>query len=103
MDIVVHPRVQKYIEKSGEKERFVQSLKLLSADPYNSRSGVDIKNAVQSEPIPLIFHLSQEMKKLKGKRHDMYRLRVGPHRFEYIVEDEKIWVDDAFYRERGYR
>ena len=49
MDVVIHPRVQKYIEKSGEKERIVQSLKLLSADPYSPRSGVDIKNADQSK------------------------------------------------------
>ncbi len=84
MEIVIHPRVQKYINNSGEKERLKKHLKKLSEDPYNSRSGVDIK-------------------KLKGKKHDMYRLRVGEHRFEYFVEEGKIWVDEAFKRGRGYK
>ncbi|MFW6176226.1 MAG: type II toxin-antitoxin system RelE/ParE family toxin [Thermoplasmatota archaeon] len=84
MEIVIRPRVQKYINNSGEKERLVKHLKKLSEDHYNSRSGVD-------------------KKKLKGKKHVMYRLRVGEHRFEYFVEEEKIWVDEAFKRGRGYR
>jgi mRNA-degrading endonuclease RelE of RelBE toxin-antitoxin system len=53
-------------------------------DPYNSRSGVDIK-------------------RLQGRKHDMYRLRVGPHRFEYFVEEGKIWIDEGFTRGKGYR
>ncbi len=81
---MLHPRVKKYIDESGEKERLLEHIKKLADDPYNFRSGVDIK-------------------KLKGKRHDMYRLRVGDHRFEYFIDEEKIWIDDAFHRERGYR
>ncbi len=84
MEVVIHPRVQKYLENTGEKERLVKHLKRLADDPYNSRSGADIK-------------------KLKGKKHDMYRLRVGDHRFEYFVEEEKVWIDEAFRRGRGYR
>ena len=81
---MVHPRVKKYLCESGEKQRLIIQLKKLAEDPYHSRSGVDIK-------------------KLQGKTHDMYRLKVGDHRFEYFVEEEKIWVDNAFRRERGYR
>ena len=81
---MIHPRVQRYINESGEKERLIEHIKRLIDDPYNSRSGVDIK-------------------KLKGKKHDMYRLRVGDHRFEYFIDDGKVWVDNAFKRERGYK
>jgi len=85
MEVVIHPRVKKYLENdTDEKERLVKHLKKLADDPYTSRSGVDIK-------------------KLKGKTHDMYRLRVGEHRFEYFIEEGKIWVDEAFRRGRGYR
>ena len=84
MEVVVHPRVKKYIRGSGEKERLIEHLKDLAEDPYGSRSGVDIK-------------------RLRGRSHDMFRLRVGEHRFEYFVEDGKIWVDEAFGRGWGYR
>lgn len=84
MKIVVHPRVRKYINESGEKERIVKNLEKFADDPYISSSGVDIKL-------------------LKGKKHDMYRLRVGDHRFEYFIEEGNVWIDDAFLRGRGYR
>ena len=84
MNIVVHPRVRSYLNESGEKERLVGHLKQLAEDPFNSRSGVD-------------------KKKLKGKKHHMYRLRVGEHRFEYFVEEDVVWVDNAFKRGWGYR
>ncbi len=84
MEIMLHPRVKKYLEDCAEKEKVIEHIGRLAGDPYNTRSGVDIK-------------------KLKGKRHDMYRLRVGEHRVEYFVEENKIWIDDVFYRGRGYR
>ena len=84
MDIMIHPRVRKYIHESGEKERIIPVLERLVHDPCTASSGMDIK-------------------KLKGKKHDMYRLRIGDHRFEYFVEDGKIWIDNAFLRGRGYR
>ena len=83
MQVMMHPRVQKYLEDSGAKDRIIKHLEKLADDPYNSRSGVDIR-------------------KLKGKKHDMYRLRVGEHRFEYFVDDGKIWIDNAFRRGKGY-
>ena len=69
---------------SGEKDRIIEHLQRLTDDPYNSRIGMDVK-------------------KMKGKKHDMYRLRVGDHRFEYFVENEKVWIDGSFKRGRGYR
>lgn len=84
MEIRVHPRVKKYLDKSGEKEKLKEHLRRLTEDPYNSRSGVDIK-------------------KLRGKNHYLYRLRVGDHRFEYFVEEDTVWIERAFKRERGYR
>ena len=80
---MIHPWVQKYLDDSGAKERLQNHLEKLVDDPYNSRSGVDIR-------------------KLKGKKHDMYRLRVGDHRFEYFVDEGKVWIDNAFKRGRGY-
>lgn len=81
---MIHPRVQKYINESSEKKRLISHLKKIASDPFNSRSGVDIK-------------------KLRGNKHDMYRLRVGDHRFEYFVDEDKVWIDNAFKRERGYK
>lgn len=84
MEIRVHPRVKKYLDKSDEKERLKEHLKELMNDPYTSRSGVDIK-------------------KLRGKKHDIYRLRVGDHRFEYFVEEGIVWIERAFKRGKEYQ
>jgi mRNA-degrading endonuclease RelE of RelBE toxin-antitoxin system len=84
MEIRIHPRVKKYILESGQKESLILHLKELGKDPYQSRSGVNIK-------------------KLQGKYHDMYRLKVGHHRFEYFIDEGIIWVDQAFLRKKGYR
>jgi len=84
MEIRVHPRVKKYLDESGEKERLKEHLRKLADDPFTPRKGADIK-------------------KLKGKRHDLYRLRVGPHRFEYFVEDDIIWIERAFLRGKDHQ
>lgn len=84
MEIMVHPRVKKYIQGTGEKERIKESLRKLADDPYNKLGGLDIR-------------------KMRGKEHDMFRLRVGDHRFEYFIEDDRIWIDEGFRRGRGYR
>jgi mRNA-degrading endonuclease RelE of RelBE toxin-antitoxin system len=68
MEVRVHPQVKRYLGDSGEKERLKEGLRKLGVDPFTSRSGAEIK-------------------RLKGKFHDLYRLRVGEHRFEYFVED----------------
>lgn len=84
MEVRVHPDVKEYLDESGEKDRLKEALSRLAEDPYNPRSGADIK-------------------KLRGKKHDLYRLRVGNHRFEYFVEEDVVWVQSAFRRGRGYR
>ncbi len=84
MEVRIHPRVVDYIEEVGEKDRIKEKLENLEENPYKSRSGADIK-------------------KLKGKENEMYRLRIGPHRFEYFVEEGIVWVENAFRREKGYR
>ena len=71
MEVRVHPHVKRYLDDSGEKERIKESMKKLGEDSFTTRSGADIK-------------------RLKGKSHDLYRLRVGEHRFEYFVEDEIV-------------
>lgn len=83
MEVRVHPLVKRYLDDSGEKERIKEGLRKLGEDPFTSRSGVDIK-------------------RLKGKSHDLYRLRVGEHRFERFVEDGVVWVQRAFRRGKGY-
>lgn len=70
--------------KVGKKKELKKHLKKLVEDPYHSKSKVDIK-------------------KLKGKKHDMYRLKLGDFRFEYFIDEGKVWIDNAFKRERGYR
>ncbi len=86
MEVKIHPRVRGYLQELPEKERgkIKRRLRDLGSDPYKARSGLDIK-------------------KLRGKKHDMYRLRVGEHRFEYFVEEKTVWIDEAFRRGRGYR
>ncbi|MEA3458896.1 MAG: type II toxin-antitoxin system RelE/ParE family toxin [Candidatus Thermoplasmatota archaeon] len=84
MEVMIHPRVKKYLNESGEKQRLIKHIKKLADDPYHSRSKVDIK-------------------KLKGKGHDMYRLKMSDHRFEYFIDEEKVWIDNAFKRGKGYR
>jgi len=83
MQVQVHPRVKKYLDECQDKMRLKEGLAKLGEDPFTSRSGLDIK-------------------KLKGKTHEVYRLRIGEHRFEYFVDDGMVWVQNAFRRERGY-
>ena len=86
MEVRLHPDVRSYLDElqGSDTERCEDSLKMLGEDPYRSRPKCDIK-------------------KLKGKDKEMYRLRVGDHRFEYFVEEDKVWVVEAFRRGRGYR
>ncbi len=68
-EVRLHPNVAGFLDSLPDKERkrCVESLSSLESDPFRARSGTDIK-------------------KLKGKLHDLYRLRVGDLRFEYFIE-----------------
>ena len=82
--VQLHPDVIKYLDSlSGkERKRCYVSLKKLSEDPYRSRSGCDIK-------------------KISGKE-EFYRLRVGGHRFLYVVQENEVLIEEAFKREKDY-
>ena len=82
--ILLHPDVIKYLDSISEKSRkkCYQILKKLSDDPFKSRSGCDIK-------------------KMSGKKI-YYRLRVGDHRFLYVVHNKSVLVEEGFKREKGY-
>jgi len=84
-DIRLHPNVDKFLDNLNESERArcLQNLDTLKENPFISRSGTDIK-------------------KLKGKLHDLYRLRIGDFRFEYFVESNTIWIVRGFRRGKDY-
>lgn len=82
--VFLHPDVVKYLDSLSESERrkCYRSLKELSYDPLKPRTGCDIK-------------------KMSG-RADFYRLRVGSHRFLYVIRENEILVEEGFKREKGY-
>ena len=84
-EVRLHPAVIKFLDslQKSQNEHCRAALKELESDPYTPRSGADIK-------------------KLKGKLHALYRLRVGIYRFEYFVEEPIVWVVRAFARGKGY-
>ena len=84
-EVRLHPSVIKFLDslQETESERCRAVLKSLGRDPFTTRSGTDIK-------------------KLKGKKHALYRLRIGSYRFEYFVEASVVWVVKTFTREIGY-
>ena len=84
-EVKLHPTVMKFLDSlhDNERKKCVANLNSLKDDPFDPRSGTDVK-------------------KLKGKFHTLYRLRSGDLRFEYFVEENIIWVVRAFRRGRGY-
>ena len=65
-------------------KRIKKGLKELEKDPFNPRSGADIK------PV-------------KDTDHQKHRIRVGEYRLIYRVEGTKIKMVELFLRGRGYR
>ena len=82
--VFLHPDVEKYLDSLSESERkrCYKGLKRLSEDPFKSRPGCDVKKMTEKRPF--------------------YRLRVGNHRFLYVIEDKEVLVEEAFKREKGY-
>lgn len=68
------------------RQRVRDGLEALAEDPYEARSGADIRPLENTEP----------------RKH---RLRVGPWRVIHRIEDESdaVKVLDGFRRGRGYR
>ncbi|MFB6209709.1 MAG: type II toxin-antitoxin system RelE/ParE family toxin [Candidatus Nanohaloarchaea archaeon] len=85
MEVRLHPDVRQYLDElqASDTERCEESLEKLGEDTYRSGPRCDIK-------------------KLKGKDREMYRLRVGDHRFEYFIDDDKVWIVEAFRRGRHH-
>lgn len=82
--VFLHQDVERYLDSllRSERERCYVSLKRLSEDPFQSRSGSDIR-------------------KMTGTT-SYYRLRVGNHRFLYIVRGDEVLIEEAFQRGSGY-
>jgi mRNA interferase RelE/StbE len=74
---------QFYSFERSLQERIRSSIKTLEDDPYNVRSGTDIK-------------------KLSGTKPPKYRLRVGGYRIIYTVENNAVKVIEVFKRGKGY-
>jgi len=83
--VLLHPGVAKFLDSpvDGERRRCYEALKKLGEDPFQSRAGCDIR-------------------KMHGRKV-FYRLRVGEHRFLYLVEEGEVLVEEAFKRGRGYQ
>jgi mRNA-degrading endonuclease RelE of RelBE toxin-antitoxin system len=83
--VLLHPDAVKYLDSLTEKERArcYGGLKCLEEDPYTPRPKCDVR-------------------KLRGERKTAYRLRVGDHRFTYVVKEDHVYVEEAFRRGRGY-
>ena len=83
--VFLHSDVTKYLDslEDTERRRCYDSLKRLEEDPYIHRSGCAIK-------------------KLMGKRKTAYRLRIGDHRFLYVIKSKEVFVEEAFRRGKGY-
>ena len=84
-EVRLHPRVIDFLDSLQTKERDLctTSLKTLKENPFEPRPGTDIK-------------------KLQGKLHTLYRLRVGELRFEYFIKENIVWVVKSFRRGQGY-
>lgn len=84
-EVRLHPKAINFLDSLQEKERkrCIASLNTLKENPFEPRPGTDIK-------------------KLKGKLHTLYRLRVGDYRFEYFIENSIVWIVKAFIRGVGY-
>jgi mRNA-degrading endonuclease RelE of RelBE toxin-antitoxin system len=68
---------------SDSQERIRTALEGLSEDPFHSRSGVDIKPLIHTQP-------------------KKYRLRIGELRIVYYVKSNTILLIDLFHRGQGY-
>lgn len=87
-EVKLHAEVVKFIKKldAETQKRVKDKLRSLESDPWRSRPGADIK----------------KLSGTKG-RQDLYRLKIGNYRFVYAIEENVVWITDAFVRERGYR
>ena len=79
--VAISPQARKYMKSLDENEAgMIKShINELRQDPYTPRPQCDIL-------------------KQKGKRPQLYRLRVGRHRAEYFIEEDTIFISKMFPR-----
>ena len=84
-EVLLHPDVERYLDSLSktERKRCYNGLKKLMDDPLKSRSGCDIRKMIGRKP--------------------HYRLRVGDHRFLYVIQEDEGLVEEAFRRGKEYR
>jgi len=86
--ILISTTFQKQLERLDDQleKRVKESLEELEEDPYEPRSGADIK-------------------KLSGTEQTKYTLRIGDYRVIYTVDgsDKAVKVIEGLKRGKGYR
>jgi mRNA interferase RelE/StbE len=70
--------------EKAHRDRIVQGLKVLAADPFRQRPKADIRA-------------------LEGTDPKKYRLRIGGYRAVYAVVGSEVKIIEVFTRGRGYR
>ena len=85
-EVVVSESAIKQIRKLEQQtiNRIRKQLQVLKEDPFQKRSGADIK-------------------KLKGFRNpELYRLRIGDYRLVYVVIGDTVKITEVFHKGKGY-
>ena len=70
---------------SKQMNRIKKGLKQLEDDPFQKRSGADIKKLVTPSDPPL------------------FRLRIGNYRAIYFVVEQEVRVTEIIHRSKGYK
>ncbi|MGY5853709.1 MAG: type II toxin-antitoxin system RelE/ParE family toxin [Candidatus Thorarchaeota archaeon] len=68
-----------------QKQRVKDALMSLESDPFQRRSGVDIKKLVTPDDSPL------------------FRLRIGDYRAIYFISKLEVKVTEIIHRSKGYK
>ena len=68
-----------------QKDRIKASLDQLEQEPFQRRSGADIKKLITYDEPPL------------------YRLRIGDYRAVYSIMDHDVRVTEIIHRSKGYK
>ncbi len=84
-EVIVSKTFQKqfYSLSNDEQKRIRLGLIVLEEDPFNTRSGADIKSLQQTVP-------------------KKYRLRIGELRIIYSIRNGKVLIIEVFRRGQGY-
>jgi len=87
-EVRLHREVAKPLERMGPQLRsgVIRGLRVLEANPYESRASADIVR----------------LRGTKG-REDLFRLRIGDHRVICAVVAKVVYVTEIFHRGKGYQ